>query len=360
MSQLKKIMERRILNEGPMSLVDFMTWCLGHPKHGYYITRDPFGKKGDFTTAPEISQIFGELIGAWTLQAWLKMGKPKEFNLVELGPGRGTLMADALRAASQNNGFINAMKLYLLETSPVLRKRQKANLKLFKPTHISKITELKKRPTIFLANEFFDAMPIKQFIWQKDSYWHERKVSLKKNLMGHSLCFIADTKPAKEQPALPPVAKINDIYELSPVIWGLTEQIASLLNKQGGYALVIDYGHTKHTIGETLKAVKNHRECDLFKEPGHADISAHVDFHAMAKIATQQACKVWGVLTQQDFLNGLGGDMRLKILCSNHPKKANELQTGYDRLTDPEQMGTLFKVLCFGHANLPNLEPFHG
>jgi SAM-dependent MidA family methyltransferase len=267
-SALKEKLAARISAHGPITVADYMAACLADPDAGYYITRDPFGKKGDFTTAPEVSQMFGELIGAFCLQAYLDLGAPKAFQLVELGPGRGTLMADLLRMASLRPEFVDAASLSLVETSPALRKAQAKTLQKtpLAPAFRDRIADIPDGPLILVANEFFDALPIHQYVKTVDG-WRERMVGLAAD---GELCFGVGTGRLDDT-ELPPEAKNapeGTILETQPAANAITQEIGTRLARHGGAALIIDYGYLKTSTGDTLQALYKHTHDDVLAHPG--------------------------------------------------------------------------------------------
>ncbi|WP_051357082.1 SAM-dependent methyltransferase [Azorhizobium doebereinerae] len=330
----------------------YMALCLGHPRHGYYMTRDPLGARGDFTTAPEISQMFGELIGLWAVATWQQMGAPAAFRLVELGPGRGTLMADALRAAGLVPAFGAAASLHLVEMSPVLRARQADTLKAVAPRWHDRLEDVPDGPAIVIANEFFDALPIDQFVRGPDG-WHERRVGLDGE---GRLAFGLDPRPF---PALAALAahfpRPHDGAVLERLESGPVHALAGRLAAQGGGALVIDYGHARHGFGDTLQAMKDHRFVDPLAAPGEADLTAHVDFAALADAARAVGARAFGPLTQGDFLNRLGLDARAaRLTQAADAAQRTAIAAAQARLagSGEGQMGALFKVLALGGPGL--------
>ncbi len=347
---------RMIAVDGPMPLAQFMALCLGHPDHGYYATRDPFGAAGDFVTAPEISQMFGELVGLWTVAVWQQMGMPDPVRLVELGPGRGIMMADALRAARLAPGFGAAVQVDLVETSPLLRRGQEAALSgAGVPVAWHRdIAEVGEGPAIVLANEFFDALPVQQAV-RGTAGWHERMVGLDGS--GHLVLGLhPDPLPAFEA-LLPPelhAAELGAIYE-----WRsdrLVTELAQHLMRHGGAALVIDYGHERSGLGDTLQAVAGHRFVAVHDRPGEVDLTAHVDFAALGRSAARAGAHVWGPVPQGTWLRRLGIDARAVRLKAAAPARAGEIDAALERLagTGPGQMGALFKAVAIGHPQLPS------
>ena len=342
---LTDIIRTQIRAQGTISLAEYMSLCLTHPQFGYYTTRDPLGAEGDFTTSPEMTQVFGELIGLWCAQVWQNLGKPAKFTLCELGAGRGTLMLDALRAAKNVAGFVEAAEIYLLDASPVLKAKQAATLAAYQPRWISSLTELPDQPTITLANEFFDALPVRQFQKVNDE-WKERRIGLSNN---NTLAFVLT--PTVEAPNFD--AEDGTIVEICPDGVEFASAIARPILKNRGAALIIDYGDDE-VIGETLQAVSNHRQAHLFSTAGTADITAHVSFAPLMTAARKIGCRVYPTLAQGEFLLGLGAKERTEQLCANaREDQKRSLQAALHRLTDKQQMGTLFKVLVFTDRNSP-------
>jgi NADH dehydrogenase [ubiquinone] 1 alpha subcomplex assembly factor 7 len=346
---LRDIITAQIAAQGPMRLDDYMSMCLLHPQHGYYTTRTPFGAQGDFITAPEISQMFGELIGLALAQAWLDQGAPAQFTLAELGPGRGTLMADALRAASRVAGFAEAAQITLLEASPALRNVQAATLNGHIPQWIEHIDALPAQPIFLIANEFFDALPIRQFV-REDSRWRERQVGVQNGALAFGL------GPAQPQPALAhrlEDTKDGDLIEDCAVAAPIMSTIAARIAQHGGAALVFDYGDWR-SLGDTLQAVQDHKTTNPLATPGHADMTAHVDFEALLRATTTAPCTATRITPQGVFLERLGITARAKTLAKSLSGAALEAHiTAHRRLTHPQEMGNLFKV--FGI--LPNGAP---
>jgi NADH dehydrogenase [ubiquinone] 1 alpha subcomplex assembly factor 7 len=333
----------RIRENGPISIAAYMRECNAH----YYATRDPFGAAGDFTTAPEISQVFGELIGVWCADYWQRMGAPDPVLLVELGPGRGTLMADALRATRHVPGFHAAIRLHLVEFSPRLRALQGEKLGVYKPQFHGAITSLPPGPMLLIANEFLDALPIMQFECQAGAL-HERKIGCD----GAALMFTRAPQPAGE--AALPGANDGAIKEVNPTAYALMRWIARRIAPAGGAALVIDYGYDPSGYGDTLQAVRGHRYHSILESPGRADITAHVDFRAVAESAARGGAKVYGPVPQADFLAHLGIEARAAaLLNAASPTQQEAIRSGVRRLIAPEEMGRLFKVLALTQEGGP-------
>ena len=326
----------RISEEGPISLNRYMRDCNAH----YYATRDPFGAAGDFTTAPEISQVFGELIGAWCADYWQRMGAPDPVLLVELGPGRGTLMADALRATRRVPGFHQALKLHLVEESPVLRQAQQEKLAAFAPQFHNHFVKVPPGPLLLVANEFWDALPIAQFE-RSDGAWHERQIVLDETT--GALALRNDPQPTPMGPVLPqaPDGAVLEQRALGPEAY-----IAGHLRDHGGAALIVDYGYYPSRRGDTLQALRQHKPVSIVECPGEADLTAHVDFGYLALVTKGNGAAVYGPVPQSDFLVALGIEAREAALMKNAAAEQREgIRSGCRRLIEPAQMGTLFKVL---------------
>jgi NADH dehydrogenase [ubiquinone] 1 alpha subcomplex assembly factor 7 len=350
-----------IAADGPISVATFMGLCLGHPVHGYYTTRDPFGRAGDFITAPEISQMFGELIGLWAAAVWQAMGAPARLALVELGPGRGTLMADALRAVRVVPGLAAALSVHLIETSPVLQRRQQkilASTKLPIVWHHA-LAAVPDGPLIVIANEFFDALPVHQAV-KTESGWHERMVGIGPD---GRLAFALDPDPMPGFAALLPTAHAaaptGAVYEWRP--GDLAAELARRVTQHGGAALVIDYGHTESALGETLQAMGRHGFADPLAAPGEVDLTAHVDFAALARTAQAAGARVHGPLTQGAFLRQLGIEARATALRAKATAaQAADIDAALARLTGAgrDAMGELFKVVALADPKLGALPGF--
>jgi NADH dehydrogenase [ubiquinone] 1 alpha subcomplex assembly factor 7 len=311
---------------GPLSVADYMASCLGHPQFGYYITHDPLGRAGDFTTAPEISQMFGELIGLWAAQCWLQMGSPEKFALVEFGPGRGTLAADALRAADKVPGFTAAKRLHLVETSPVLRARQAAALADAQPVWHDELSTVPAGPAIFIGNEFLDALPIQQLIRQ-DGTWFERRIDWDDKAEHFTWCRTA-----------------------APAAAAIAASIADRAIAGPTAALFIDYGYARSTFGDSFQALQNHKPVDPLSAPGQADLTAHVDFAAVARAAGK--AQVHGPIDQGAFLLRLGIQQRAARLMAQNPRQSKLIEKAQQRLIGATEMGMLFKALAITSPGL--------
>jgi NADH dehydrogenase [ubiquinone] 1 alpha subcomplex assembly factor 7 len=354
-SPLEIDIRRRIAAAGPMPVDEYMGLCLAHPEYGYYITRDPLGSHGDFTTAPEISQMFGELIGLWMTAVWKQMGAPPHVRVIELGPGRGTLMKDALRAAQVVPAFRDAVALHLIEISPVLEAQQERTLE---PLSIPmfwhpSLTDVPDGPAIIIANEFFDALPIKQAIKQENG-WYERQVGIDDE---GKLAFMAVSDPIPHFDSLLPkavrAAPAQSIYE-----WrtdGAAFDLGRRLADQGGAALVIDYGHAASGAGDTLQAVGQHAYADPLTAPGAIDLTAHVDFEQLIRATEAMGAKSYGPIDQSQFLRRLGIETRAHTLKAKANRAAAaEIDAAMARLIGHGRtgMGELFKVAAFTHPSV--------
>ncbi len=340
-TELGRLIARRIALTGPISVAEFMAEALGHPRLGYYRRARPVGAAGDFTTAPEISQMFGELIGAWLAERWLAMGKPSPVALVELGPGRGTLMADALRATRGVAGFHAALRLHLVETNAPLRTEQQRALEGFEPAWHERFDELPAGPLLLVANEFFDALPVRQFEKTADG-WRERMVGVAPD--GDTLAFTLAPGATPFARFLPDAAE-GAQAEIGEAGRSLAAAIGARLTRDGGWALIIDYGYESGT-GASLQAVRDHKGAGILDRPGETDLSAHVDF---ASLAAATNAPTFGPVSQADFLRRLGIVQRaesLKGRATNAQRAA--IDAALARLIDPGQMGTLFRVLAVG------------
>jgi NADH dehydrogenase [ubiquinone] 1 alpha subcomplex assembly factor 7 len=333
-----------IAAQGPISVAQFMTLALHDAEGGYYATRDPFGRGGDFITAPEISQMFGEMLGLWCGQAWVDQGCPKNTRLVELGPGRGTLMEDALRALKRVPGFLDEVELVLVEASPTLREIQRERLKdSGAKIRWSAHFEVQETPLLLLANEFFDALPVRQYV-KTARGWCERMVIVKDGTLDFALA--PQITPAAAIPASRAGAPDGGVYETAPAATSLTEEISRVIATHGGAALLIDYGYADVGFGETLQAVQGHRFAPILSDPGTSDLSAHVDFTALSQAARHGGGQVFGPRRQGDFLDGLGIGVRARRLIQSHPAEAESLAKVVTRLTAPDQMGNLFQAMA--------------
>jgi len=331
-----------------------MQIALGDPFNGYYISRDPFGR--DFVTAPEVSQIFGELIGLFFVQAWEDRGRPESILFVELGPGRGTLMSDMMRAAQKvRPDFVRAAKIILVETSPLLRSTQKQTLSQYAPSWALRWEEIPDGAPIYLiANEFFDALPIHQFEYGPDG-WRERMVAAVNDKLNVALApdaQVVDASFSQRGKSAEP----GDVVEMNPSAQAIMSGIAERIARSNGVGLVVDYGYCEPGYGDSFQAVKANGYADPLAEPGEADLTAHVDFATLSTSALEAGASVSGPLAQALLLGELGIHLRADQLKSAAPQNAEEIDQAVARLTGEKQMGTLFKAMALsapGSNQLP-------
>ncbi|MBB3982566.1 SAM-dependent MidA family methyltransferase [Sphingobium fontiphilum] len=349
---LPQRLARQIEAGGPISIAHYMAEANAH----YYGGRDPLGQDGDFTTAPEISQMFGELVGLALADMWMRSGRRPNPLYVELGPGRGTLAADALRAME---GAALAPRVHFVETSEALKSRQRVLLPHI--THHDSIDGLPTEgPLLVVANEFFDALPIRQIV-RTGSEWRERVVIRRES--GEGIQFLP--MPGYRQitsglPALAEQAQDGAVIETPPAGAAIALTLANRIARQGGGAIIIDYGYEGPAIGDTLQAVRRHRFVDPFRDPGEVDLTAHVDFAVIGNMARQAGLRVLGPVGQGDFLRRLGIDVRAAQLAAARPDHAQALEIARQRLTADDQMGTLFKVMAFVHPDWAEPAGFEG
>lgn len=353
-SPLLAEIHKLIKSSGPMPVWRYMELCLIHPQHGYYVSRDPLGREGDFTTAPEVSQMFGELLGLWTASVWKSIGSPPMLRLVELGPGRGTMMADALRAVRVLPPLYQSIQIHLVEINPVLREKQQATLSGARNiTWHDNIDDVPEGPAVILANEYFDVLPIHQVV-KRETGWHERVVKL--DAEGKLGFAAADDPMPRFEVLLPPLvraAPVGAVFEWRPD--NEMMKIATRVRDQDGAALIIDYGHLRSDAGDTFQAIARHSFADPLKNPGQADVTAHVDFQALARAAEDVGARVHGPVTQGEFLRRLGIETRAVTLMGKaSPEVSADISAALKRLTDSGRggMGSMFKVLAVTEPNL--------
>ena len=355
MTALGDRLAARIARLGPITVADYMAEALTHPEDGYYMTGDPFGARGDFVTAPEVSQMFGELIGLWCADTWARMGAPDPVLLVELGPGRGTSMADALRALRVVPDCRAALRPQLVEISPALGARQRETLAAtgIETSWHERLDQVPEGPLLVIANEFFDALPIRQFERRREG-WCERLVGLGPG--GKGLAFALGPPSALAQVQIPAAlraAPAGAVVEVSAPGIAIAAEIGRRLAAHGGAALIVDYGHAAPRIGATLQALRRHAVHNVLAEPGSADLTAHVDFAALVQAATEAGARAYGPVDQGELLGALGIDARTEALRGGaSPEQATEIEAARRRLTDGAEMGTLFKALALSHPDL--------
>lgn len=353
---LEDIIRKQIAAFGPMPVSRYMELCLAHPEYGYYLKRDPLGRDGDFITAPEVSQMFGELIGLWAASVWGAMGSPEDIKFIELGPGRGTMMADALRAIRILPAFYKAVSVHLVETSDALRVKQHEALGTDRPVQWhDRFEDVPAGPAIILANEYFDVLPIHQAI-KRDTGWHERTVEVDDDIFAYG--FAKDPIPRFDVllPQHVRAAPNGAIFE-----WRPNTEIMALarrVREQGGAALIIDYGHIRSDAGDTFQAVAKHNFANPLKNAGEADVTAHVDFDALARSAATMGARIHGPVEQGTFLNRLGIETRsLTLMKNSSHDESVTVAAALKRLTGKGRsgMGQLFKVLGISHPSIETL-----
>ena len=346
MTLLKPLIIQQITHNGPITIAQYMEMCLMHPIYGYYKKKqNPLGRFGDFITAPEISQMFGELIGAFLADYWDNNPSFEEAYIVELGPGRGTLMADIMRVTNTAKDF--PKKIYFLESNETLQQIQRETLKGYDVNWINSITDLPDGPIIMVANEFFDALPINQYVKGKTG-WHERLIGIRDDQLMFGL---SEEKLINHLPEYPIGIELNSILETRSSAQPILDSVSYKISQHGGLALIIDYGDWG-SCGNTFQAVKNHKPIDPLQKPGECDLTAHVDFLALSKAANH--CSVSALVPQGIFLNRLGIAERTNVLAKhmNKTELKNHL-SGHQRLVHPNEMGDIFKALALFPKNSP-------
>ncbi len=339
-----------------MSVAEYMSLCLLDPKYGYYPTRDPLGSDGDFITAPEISQMFGEVLGLWVIQSWKDMGSPGSFNLVEMGPGRGIMMSDMLRAINLAPDCMENLTVYLIEASAALEAVQGKTLENSPaPVYwVSSLDEVPLGPTVIIGNEYLDCLPIRQFI-QTDRFaqiqgWRERVVILDPDT--DDLTFALSTEPVSEIvgatfPSAHIDAKNDELLEICPAAHQTLDAINDKFRMSPGRALFIDYGPEVTEFGDTLQALKRHEKVGVFSDPGNTDLTARVDFAALGEFAESLELPYMPTVPQHEFLSKLGIEMRAASLAKAKPESKAKIARQLERLTGEDHMGQLFKAICF-------------
>jgi NADH dehydrogenase [ubiquinone] 1 alpha subcomplex assembly factor 7 len=345
---LQDILRERIRRDGPIPVDAFMRACLEDPVHGYWQRAHTIGRSGDFITSPEVSQVFGELVGLWCVVTWQRMGQPGTVRLVELGPGLGTLMRDALRAVRAVPAFVAAVRVHLVETSPTLRARQAQTLADIghRPEWHDSARDVASGPAIIVANEFLDALPIRQLVF--NGGWRERVVVLGAD--GGLQFGAGDVVACSLEGAE------GAVVELRPGEEALLGVLASRADDAA--ALFVDYGPAESGLGDTLQAVRGHTYADVLAAPGTADLTAHVQFAGFGEKARNLGLAVDGPLTQAEFLGRLGIAKRTEKLMAANPARAGEIEAAVHRLISPTGMGSLFKVIAVRSSSLPPLVPF--
>jgi NADH dehydrogenase [ubiquinone] 1 alpha subcomplex assembly factor 7 len=335
-SALKSRIADAIRINGPMPVSLYMLMCLHDPRDGYYATRP--GLNADFTTAPETSQVFGELLGLWAAHEWMRLGRPRKIWIIELGPGRGAMMADMLRAADSVKGFSDAAEIALVEASPALKREQAQRLAPRQVAHFDELGDVPPGPSIIFGNEFLDCMAIRQFV-RDGNDWRERQIGL---IGPNQLAF--GIGPVAELPAN--VIPVGDQIEVAPALETLAEGVARRFRQHPGRALFIDYGPDDRSPGDTLRAFRAGRQVDPLFDPGFCDLTADVDFPRLKRICESEGLMVHGPISQGHFLTRLGARERAQSLAKANPGRATEIKAAAQKLLTPEEMGARFKVIC--------------
>lgn len=350
--EIRKIIESKISKEGYICLDDFMRIAMSEHPGSYYRNVSPIGEAQDFITAPEVSQMFGEMICLWAIDAWEKLGRPKKCNIIEFGSGTGKLLRDFLRIASMEKDFYAGIKAWIIDINANLISAQKEILKDHtKVQWVKSLEEVPDAPSIVIANEFFDALPIKQYQKSKDT-WLEKVITLDAKNNFEFLLKDIDEEIQQKISEATPGSSNNSVFEVSVPSQNMMKQIAKYIKVNKGYVLAIDYGYDiksderkKEQYTSTLQALKQHKYISFFKEVGGADLTSHVDFSALKKVAKSYNLKCFGAINQGDFLRSCGIELRLNLLQKANPDLAKTLHKQYDRLTSKDQMGELFKVV---------------
>jgi NADH dehydrogenase [ubiquinone] 1 alpha subcomplex assembly factor 7 len=356
----------RLINAtGPISLAEYMHMAMADPVEGYYARREAIGADADFVTAPEVSQMFGELVGVWCAEAWQALGSPRRFILAEAGPGRGTLMADLLRAGAKAPGFLDAAEIRLIETSAAMRRRQSDRLAAHSPRlgWVDRLEDVETGPLILVANEFLDALPVRQFV-KAGTTWRERSIGLASDGSFVSMLGSATVDPGI-LPAGHEFETEGSVFEWAPAREAWAETLSHRIQDTGGAALLIDYGHARSAFGDTFQAVRGHKRADPFGEPGKADLTSHVDFEAMTAAIARGGAVSSQTLTQGDFLLAMGLLERATALGTPLGESGREaIRNAVERLAAPDQMGGLFKVVAMtakqNASAMIHIPPFAG
>ena len=353
-TRLAKRLREHIAEAGPMSVADYMRRCLMDPVDGFYPTRDPLGSDGEFHTAPEMSALFSDCLGLWVIKSWDDLGQPDAFNLIELGPGSGTMMADMLNIIATQPACYTALRVVLVEASPALQSVQGRSLELHgvPVTWADQLDDVDLDiPSLIVGNEFLDCLPIQQFVYdgQKTSFWRERKITCDEEFK-----FADNTcAPHVEAASFPEPARAHDIFERRPAISDLIENVSDRFLHRSGRALFIDYGHTDAQTGETLKAHVRNETVDIFEAPGRCVLTADVDFADMKQKAEAAGLSVSGPIAQSKFLNMLGIESRAVNVLRETPEARPRILSELFQLLDNDKMGARYKAICLSSSDLP-------
>jgi len=355
---LEKKIKNIIRNSGPISISNYMQISLSDPEHGYYRKKSPIGTRGDFITAPEISQIFGELIATWLISCCQSFKLDTELCLAELGPGRGTLMMDILRVFSKIESFNKSVEVRMIDINEQMIAEQKKKLSAYPDMNIEwkeSIDDLPKKPLLLVCNEFFDALPINQFVMTEKG-WREKMINLDvDDNLSYSLSNDITPHTALIPKDITKDAPLDSIYEVSPASISIMKQVSSHINKYGGFAIIIDYGYYGNCYKDTFQAIKDHKYHDVLDSPGLADLTAHVDFDYLSNIAKDENLNVYSNTTQGDFLKNMGISIRGSLLSKNSEQK-EKIDDDIHRLISSDEMGTLFKCLAITSKDIQ--QPF--
>jgi SAM-dependent MidA family methyltransferase len=334
---------RQIAASGPLTIAQFMALALLDPSEGYYRQAEAIGRSGDFVTAPEVSQVFGELLGVWCIEQWRRLGQPRSLKLVELGPGRGTLAADVLRAMNLRRELLQGLDVHLVEVNETLRQQQRRAVGNYPVTWHETLEDVPAGPFVLLANEFFDALPIRQFE-RAPAGWRERLVGL--DQAGALAFTLSGPVPEQLIPEDRRGAAVGSVVEFASGGMALALRLAERVAAGPGAALIVDYGYVAPPLKGTLQAVRRHEKVDPLSEPGATDLSAQVDFAALSFAARRAGAAVLRPVAQRDFLHRLGLRERFAALRKANPRRSEEFAAAERRLTSPEEMGTLFKAMA--------------
>ena len=344
LNPLEPIIKSIITQQGAISVAAFMTLVLQHPEYGYYTKGNPIGRTGDFITSPEISQLFGEIVGVWCVDAWKRLGEPERFALLELGAGSGIMMSDIIRVTQKVSGFTNGMNVFILESNQILRGKQKENISI-QYSYLESLSEfLSDMPLIIVTNEFFDNMPIRQF--EKTFHgWEERMVDVENDMLVFKLRPISSVEqnliPVEMRDSVP-----GTVFEFSPVSQTIMKEASEIIVKNKGAMLVIDYGYKETIDCSTLQAISKHEGASILDNPGLVDVSAHVDFRALARVSESFGAKVQFLCIQKEFLENFGISLRAdRLKLHVDEKQKHQIDIALNRLLSDDEMGSTFKVL---------------
>lgn len=352
MTTLESLVRAHIAQHGPMPFQQFMEWCMRHPEHGYYITRDPLGQTGDFTTSPEVSQMFGEMVALWCYDVWVKMGEPAAFVLLECGPGRGTLMDDVLRTCKVMPAFLQAARIFMLEKSPVLQKKQAEKLNAYPVSWVDDLAGLPPLPVILFANELFDTFAIRRFTKTRAG-WREMAITVENGALAYTQLPANSADKALFADKVYTKAETGAYAEFCPDGAQWMHRLAPLLAQHNGAALMIDYGYEGPMAADTVQAIRRQEKADILGNPGDADITAYVDFSVFCNIAKAAGLTAHPLRAQRDFLLFCGILQRANLLKQRASiDQQKQIDRDLNRLTSGEEMGMIFKAFCITHPSI--------